>query len=290
MTTAQISASQVKQLRDATQAGMMDAKKALVETGGDFDAAVTLLREKGIAKAGKLGDRETTEGRVGLAADGNAAALVLVGCNTDFVAKNDDFGSFVQQLADHTLRSGAQDVDSLLASEWPQGGSVEDARTETSSSTGENVVVAKVARFDAGGTGVLGTYLHGTGIGVIVDVQGPDTEDVRTFAQDVAMHAAAASPQYLSRDEVPADAVEAEKSIYVKQLEGEGKPAEMLDKIATGKLNKWYSEIALVEQSWIFAKDRLGKDVSIGEYAKLTGQKAGGDVAVRGFERFSVKG
>jgi elongation factor Ts len=284
--SATITASQVKQLRDATQAGMMDAKKALVETNGDFDAAVTLLREKGIAKAGKLGARETTEGRVALAVEGETAALVLLGCNTDFVAKNDDFGAFAQQVADHVLRHQPTDVEHLLTQEWHNGGTVEEARAETSSSTGENVVIARIARYDATGTGVLGTYLHGTGIGVIVDVAGPATDEVRTFATDIAMHAAAASPQFLTRDEVPADAVEAEKAIYVKQLETEGKPAEMLDKIATGKLNKWYSEIALVEQNWIFAKDRLGKDVTVEQYAKQTGD----DVAVRGFSRFSVKG
>ena len=282
--TAQITASQVKQLRDATQAGMMDAKKALVETGGDFDAAVTLLREKGIAKAGKLGDRETTEGRVALETDGEVAALVLLGCNTDFVARNDDFGAFAQQVAHHVLTHSPTDVEHLLTQEWHDGGTVEEARTEASSSTGENVVIAKVARFDATGSGVLGTYLHGTGIGVVVDVEGPQTDEVRTFAQDVAMHAAAAAPQYLTRDEVPAEAVEAEKSIYKKQLEAEGKPAEMLDKIATGKLNKWYSEIALVEQNWIFAKDRVGKDLTIGDYAKQVG------ATVKGFARFSVKG
>jgi elongation factor Ts len=284
--TAQITASQVKQLRDATQAGMMDAKKALVETNGDFDAAVTLLREKGIAKAGKLGDRETTEGRVALAQDGDVAALVLLGCNTDFVARNDDFGAFAQQVADHVLRHQPGNVEELLAQEWHDGGTVEEARTEASSSTGENVVIAKIARFDASGSGVLGTYLHGTGIGVVVDVAGPQTDGVRTFATDVAMHAAAASPQYLTRDDVPAEAVEAEKAIYVKQLEAEGKPAEMLDKIATGKLNKWYSEIVLNEQTWIFSKDRLGKEATISEYAKQTGA----DVSVRGFARFSVKG
>lgn len=286
--TAQITASQVKQLRDATQAGMMDAKKALVETGGDFDAAVTLLREKGIAKAGKLGARETTEGRVAIAANHDAAALVLMGCNTDFVARNDDFGAFAQQIAEHVLANSPASVEELLTQEWHAGGTVEDARAETSSSTGENVTIVKIDRFTAEG-GVLGTYLHGTGIGVVVEVEGPHTDDVHTFANDVAMHAAAAAPQYLVRDEVPADAVEAEKAIYVKQLETEGKPAEMLEKIATGKLNKWYSEIALTEQQWIFAKDRLGKDVSINEYAKLTGEKAGGDVRVRRFARYSVK-
>ncbi len=286
--SATITAAQVKQLRDATQAGMMDAKKALVETGGDFDAAVTLLREKGIAKAGKLGDRETTEGRVALAKaideTDEAAALVLVGCNTDFVAKNDDFGAFVQKVADHALRHESTDVEHLLAQEWADGGTVEQARMEASSSTGENVEIAKVARFDATGSGVLGTYLHGTGIGVIVDVEGPATDEVMTFANDVAMHAAAAAPRYLTRDEVPQADVDAERDIYVKQMEGDGKPEEIREKIAVGKINKWYSEIVLLEQNWIFAKDRVGKDLTIGDYAKQVG------ATVRGFARFSVKG
>ncbi|MCB0877878.1 MAG: elongation factor Ts [Thermoleophilia bacterium] len=286
--SATITAAQVKQLRDATQAGMMDAKKALVETGGDFDAAVTLLREKGIAKAGKLGDRETTEGRVALAKavdeTDEAAALVLVGCNTDFVAKNDDFGAFVQKVADHALRHKSTDVEHLLAQEWADGGTVEQARMEASSSTGENVEIAKVARFDATGSGVLGTYLHGTGIGVIVDVEGPATDEVMTFANDVAMHTAAAAPRYLTRDEVPQAEVDAERDIFVKQMEGDGKPEEIREKIATGKLNKWYSEIVLLEQNWIFAKDRVGKDLTIGDYAKQVG------ATVRGYARFAVKG
>lgn len=286
--TAQITASQVKQLREATQAGMMDCKKALAETDGDFDAAVTLLREKGIAKAGKLGARETTEGRVAIATNGNAAALVQVGCNTDFVAKNDEFGAFVQQIAEHVLEHAPSSVEELLAQPWAAGGTVEDARTETSSSTGENVAIVDIARFDAGTDGVLGTYLHGTGIGVVVHVEGPDTEAVRTLATDVAMHAAASAPQYLTRDEVPQAAIDAERDIYVKQVED--KPEQIRGKIADGKIGKWFSEIALVEQGWIFAKDRLGKDVTIGEYAKMTGKDAGTDVAVRGFARFSVKG
>lgn len=288
MTTAQITASQVKQLRDATQAGMMDAKKALVETNGDFDAAVTLLREKGIAKAGKLGARETTEGRIAVARDGDAASLVQLGCNTDFVAKNEDFGAFAQQVAEHVLAHRPGNLEELLAQPWHAGGTVEDARAETSSSTGENVTIVRIATFDAAGTGVLGTYLHGTGIGVVVDVAGPDTEDVRTFANDVAMHAAAAAPQYQVREDVPQDAVEAERELYLKQVED--KPEQIRGKIAEGKLDKWYSEIVLVEQAWIFARDRLGNDVTIGEYAKLTGDRAGGTVAVRGFARFAVKG
>jgi elongation factor Ts len=286
--TATITAAQVKELREATQAGMMDAKKALVETGGDFDAAVKLLREKGIAKAGKLGARDTTEGRVALAKaideTDEAAALVLVGCNTDFVAKNDDFGAFVQKVAEHALRHGSTDVEHLLAQEWADGGTVEEARMEASSSTGENIAIAKVARFDATGTGVLGTYLHGTGIGVIVDVEGPATDEVLTFANDVAMHVAAASPRFLTREEVPQADVDAERDIFVKQMEGDSKPDEIKAKIAEGKLNKWYSEIVLLEQGWIFAKDRVGKDLTIGEYAKQTG------ATIRGFARFGVKG
>lgn len=287
--TAQITASQVKQLRDATQAGMMDAKKALVETDGDFDAAVTLLREKGIAKAGKLGARETTEGRVAIAGTDKGAALVQVGCNTDFVSKNDDFGHFCTKLAHHVLEHNPEDVDALLAQPWGEG-TVEDVRAETSSATGENVAIQKIAHFEhpVGGEGVIGTYLHGTGIGVLVDVEGPSVEDVTTFANDVAMHIAASSPQYLVREEVPAEAIEAERSIFLKQVED--KPEAIQGKIADGKVDKWFSDVALVEQPWIFAKDRLGKDVTIEGYAKLTAEKIGAPVRVRRFVRFAVKG
>ena len=288
MTTAQISASQVKQLRDATQAGMMDAKKALVETNGDFDAAVTLLREKGIVKAGKLGDRETTEGRVAIAGTDKGAALVQLGCNTDFVAKNDDFGAFATKLAHHVLEHKPSDVAELLTQ--PSGdGTVEDARAETSSATGENVEIQKVAHFEhpAGGEGVIGMYLHGHGIGVLVDVEGPTNDDVTTFANDVAMHIAASSPQYLVRDEVPQDAIDAERSIFLKQVED--KPEAIRGKIADGKVDKWFSDVALVEQPWIFAKDRLGKDVTIAEYAAITAEKVGAPVRVRRFVRFAVK-
>ncbi len=287
--TAQITASQVKQLRDATQAGMMDAKKALVETEGDFDAAVTLLREKGIAKAGKLGARETTEGRVAIAGTSAAAALVQVGCNTDFVAKNDDFGAFTTKLAHHVLEHKPADVAELLTQPW-DGGTVEDARVDASSSTGENIVVQEVAHFEreAGGEGVIGMYLHGTGIGVLVDVEGPTSDDVTAFANDVAMHVAASSPQYLVREDVPQDAIDAERSIFLKQVED--KPEAIRGKIADGKIDKWFSDVALVEQPWIFAKDRLGTDVTIEGYAKITAEKVGAPVRVRRFVRFSVKG
>jgi elongation factor Ts len=159
---------------------------------------------------------------------------------------------------------------------------VEQARSETSSSTGENVQIVKIARFAAEG-GVIGTYLHGTGIGVLVKVAGPQTDDVRTFATDVAMHAAAQAPQYMTRDQVPQDAIDAEREIYIKQVED--KPEAIRGKIADGKLNKWFSDIALVEQQWIFAKDRLGKDATITEYA----QSIGDDVQVVDFVRFAVK-
>ncbi|MCW2923462.1 MAG: tsf [Thermoleophilia bacterium] len=287
--SATITASQVKQLRDATQAGMMDAKKALVETGGDFDAAVTLLREKGIAKAGKLGSRETTEGRVAIAGTEAGAALVQLGCNTDFVAKNDDFGHFATKLAHHVLEHRPADVAELLTQSWGEG-TVEDARAETSSATGENVEIQKVAHFERspGGEAVIGTYLHGTGIGVLVEVEGPSNEDVTTFANDVAMHVAASSPQYLVREEVPQDAIDAERSIFLKQVED--KPEAIRGKIADGKIDKWFSDVALVEQPWIFAKDRLGKDVTIEGYAKITSDKVGAPVRVTRFVRFAVKG
>ena len=290
MSTATITASQVKELREATQAGMMDCKKALAETNGDFDAAVTLLREKGIAKAGKLGARETTEGRVGYAGGEAGAALVKVGCNTDFVAKNDEFGAFVSKLAHHVLEHKPANVEEMLSQPWKDGGTVEEARAEASASTGENIVIAEIAHFerDFGAQGVIGHYLHGTGIGVLVDVEGPTGDDVEGYANDVAMHVAASSPQYLTRDEVPAEAIEAERSIFLKQVED--KPEQIRGKIADGKIDKWFSDVALVEQPWIFAKDRLGKDVTIEQYAGVTAEKVGAPVRVRRFVRFAVKG
>ena len=288
MTTATITASMVKELREATQAGMMECKKVLTETGGDFDAALKLLRERGIAKAGKLGARETTEGRVGFAEAGSTAALVLVGCNTDFVARNDDFGAFVGRIAHHVLEHVPSTVDELLEQEWADGGTVENARSEESATTGENIVIAKIARLDAGSNGVIGSYLHGTGIGVLVDVEGPDNDAVRTFAQDVAMHAAAAAPQYTVRDEVPQEAIDNERDIYMKQVED--KPEAIRGKIADGKLSKWYGEVALVEQPWIFAKDRMGKELTIEEYAQTVAKEVGAPVKVRNFVRFAIKG
>lgn len=287
MTTAQITASQVKELREATGAGMMDAKKALVETSGDFDAAVTLLREKGIAKAGKLGARETTEGRIGVATSGSKAAIVKIGCNTDFVAKNDDFGVFVQKIADHVLANEPADVEALLAQEWAEGGTVENARAEASATTGENIAILDLKLVDAG-NGIIGSYLHGTLTGVLVAVDGPDNEKVHTFANDVAMQVVAASPQYLTRNEVPEAAIEAERDIYLKQVED--KPENIRAKIADGKIDKWFGEQALVEQTWVFGKDRVGKDVTIAEYAKMTSDEVGAPVEVKSFVRFAIKG
>lgn len=286
--TAQITASMVKELREATSAGMMDCKKALSETGGDFDAAVTLLREKGIARATKLSAREATEGRVSVLVDGNVGVVVKVGCNTDFVARNDDFGAFVDAIARHIATNDPADVDALLAQPWADGGTVEDARSTTSAGTGENVVISGFDRFELpNGDGVIGSYQHGTGIGALVEVEGPDTDEVRGFATDVAMHIAAARPQYLTRDEVPADAIEAERAIYVKQVED--KPEQIRGKIADGKLEKWYGDIVLGEQTWVFGKDRVGKDVTISEYAKMTADKAGAPVTIRRFALQSLK-
>lgn len=284
--TAQITASMVKELREATSAGMMDCKKALSETGGDFDAAVTLLREKGIARATKLSGREATEGRINVLVEGNVGVVVKMGCNTDFVARNDDFGTFVDSIARHIAKHDPADVDALLAQPWADGGTVEDARSATSAGTGENIVIAGFNRFDVA-DGILGTYLHGTGIGAMVDVEGPDTDEVRTFATDVAMHIAAARPQYLVRDEVPADAIEAERAIYIKQVED--KPEQIRGKIADGKLSKWYSDIVLTEQGWVFGKDRVGKDVTISEYADMVAKQAGGDVKIRRFALQTLK-
>ncbi len=203
MATAQITPAMVKALREKTGAGMMDCKKALAETGGDEAAAVTLLREKGMAAAGKLAGRATTEGRVETYThgDGRIGVMVEIGCNTDFVARNDDFVN---------------------------------------------------------------------------------------FARDIAMHIAAMAPRWVSRDEVPAELVEAERELYRKQVAD--KPEQVQDKITEGKLNKWYSEVCLLDQVWIRGKEKYDRDLTIEELRTEIVQTTGENVEIRRFERFELGG
>jgi elongation factor Ts len=237
----EISASLVKELRDATGAGMMECKKALVESGGDLDAAKRALREKGLAQAGKRAGRETTEGRVLARVDGTTATIVGVGCETEPVSSNEAFRGFAERVLDAVAEGGPEAVAGL-----------EDERVELVAKLGENIAVRDSARFEGGDGDVLYAYIHPPAqkIGVLVQLEGGSEE----VAKELAMHISFGAPAALSRDEVPADEIEAEKQIYLNSTELEGKPEQAKEKIVEGMLAKRFFAKApggvLLDQAW----------------------------------------
>jgi elongation factor Ts len=236
----EISATMVKQLRDATSAGMMDCKRALIEMDGDFDAAVKHLREKGMASAAKRADRETTEGIVLTRLESDRAAIVAVGCETEPVSKNDAFRALAQAVLDAAF-AGAD-----VASD----GELEQQRSELSGMLGENIQFAGARQMQAAETESLAVYVHppANKIGVLLKVRGGSPE----LARQVAMHISFARPTYASRDQVPAELVASEREILERLTEVESKPAEVREKIVEGMLNKrFYAESVLGEQPWI---------------------------------------
>jgi elongation factor Ts len=232
-----ISAALVKELREQTSAGMMDCKRALEETGGDLDAAVKLLREKGIAQAAKRSGRETTEGKVAIELGDASAAMVAVGCETEPVSNNDDFLVFVQRVLDAVEHHG-EDAASELESE----------RVELASKLGENLVVRGVVRFEAGDGEVLAGYVHPPAAKIGVLVHGRGNPDV---ARPLAMHIAFAAPNYLTRGDVPEAEVDAEREILSKQPDVASKPEEVRGKIVEGRIQKWLADRVLADQEWI---------------------------------------
>jgi elongation factor Ts len=276
---AEISAKDVKTLREQTGAGMMDCKRALSEAGGDLGKAVEVLRERGLAKAGKREGRATSEGVIAVALAGSAGGMVALGCETDFVARTDDFIALGDRLAQAVAGdAGVASVDALLAVSI-EGEKVQDRIVAAIAKLGENVVVKRVARLSVS-AGVVGGYVHAGGkLGVLVAIEGADAE-LEALAKDVSMHVAAADPTPVAVDRtgVSADLLASEREIYRKQALAEGKPEKIVDKIVEGKLNKFVSEIALVEQP--FVKD---PDKSVGD---LLAAKSGASIAA--FERFKL--
>jgi elongation factor Ts len=262
----------VKELRERTGAGMMECKKALVETDGDLEAAVENLRKSGLAKADKKSGRVAAEGKIIMAAndDASQAVMVEVNCETDFVAKDDNFNAFAEAVAANALTMGGDDVAALLETEL-DGATVEQARQALVAKIGENIQVRRIVRVNAGGS--LGQYVHGGRIGVIVDLEGGDDE----LAKDLAMHVAALSPAYVSADDVPAEFVEKEKEILVAQAADSGKPVEIIEKMVSGRLNKQLSEMTLLGQP--FVKD---SDIKVEKLLQSRGAK------VLGFYRLAV--
>jgi elongation factor Ts len=268
-----ITADAVKQLRERTGAGMMECKKALVETKGDLDAAAELMRRQGLAKADKKAARVAAEGVVVAvkAADGRAAAMVEINCETDFVAREQDFRAFAQAVADATLTVRPANLEALGAARLASGESVEERRRALVAKIGENISVRRFAVLTS--PEYLGAYVHGTRIGALVALKG----GAPTLAHDLAMHVAASNPRYLSTAQVPADVVAKEREILTQQAQGEGKPPEIVAKMVEGRLRKALGELTLTGQP--FVKD---PDVSIEKLLKGAGAE------VLAFERFEV--
>ena len=262
-----ISASQVKELREKTGAGMMDCKKVLTETDGDFEKAIELLRERGIAKAAKKSDRIAAEGLVTtyISEDGKVGAAVEVNAETDFVAKNEEFKSFVADVAKQVALKAPKSVEELLAqtSITEPDKTVQEVLTNKIATIGENMSIRRFERFES--NGLIESYIHGDGkIGVLVELEGGDS----TLAKDVCMQIAAARPEYLDRDSVPADRVAHEMEILKAQAVNEGKPEAVAEKIVQGRIGKFYGEICLVEQD--FVKD---PDQKVGKLVESKGAK-----------------
>lgn len=243
---AEITAALVKELRERTGSGMMECKRALQETSGDIEAAVELMRKAGQAKADKKASRVAAEGLIVIKPAAGAVAMVEVNCETDFVTKNDDFRDFAAAVAEVVLREGPADPDALLAAVMANGQSVEQNRRECIARIGENINVRRGVRLTTS-TGVLGSYLHGTRIGVLVELEGGDAE----LAKDIAMHVAASRPLCVSSDQVPAELIAKEKEIYAARAVAEGKPADKIDKIVEGRLRKYFEEVTLLDQPFV---------------------------------------
>jgi elongation factor Ts len=268
-----ISADTVKQLRERTGAGMMECKKALVETGGDLDAAAELMRKQGLAKADKKAARIAAEGVIAVerSADGLAAAMVEVNCETDFVARGEDFRAFAKAVAARAVAQRPQSLDALLQAKLDGTETIEDRRRSLVAKIGENIGVRRFALLAT--PQHLGAYAHGTRIGALVAVKGGDAQ----LAHDLAMHVAASNPRYLSQREVPAEVIAKEREILTEQAKGEGKPPEIVAKMVEGRLRKSLGEITLLGQP--FVKD---PDTTVEKLLKGAGAQ------VVAFERFEV--
>ncbi|HMP75432.1 MAG TPA: translation elongation factor Ts [Kiritimatiellia bacterium] len=274
-----ITAAMVKELRDETGLGMMECKKALVETNGDKAAAVKVLRERGLAIAGKKAERVAKDGRVGceIYDGGKTGVMIEVNCETDFVARNASFQAFMKELVQTAKSVG----DNQLAE------TVKDQVAAKIAEIGENIIIRRNVKYSVQGEGIVAGYIHlGEKVGVLVEVGcanaaslGSDT--FRDAVKDVTLHIAASNPAYLQRSDVPADVLQAEREIFAKQVEG--KPANIIDKIVGGKLEKFYQQNCLVEQA--FVKDA---DQTVTEMLAARGKLLGDTLTIRRFVRYQV--
>jgi elongation factor Ts len=268
-----ITAAMVKDLRERTGAGMMECKKALVECDGDIDAAIEHMRKTGLAKADKKAGRTAAEGLIVIkpSADNKKAAIVEVNCETDFVAKGDDFQNFCDEVAQLVLDNEPADLEALQATAMSGGDSVADTLKAMIAKIGENMAVRRFKLINA--KGELSSYSHGSRIGVVVDLEGGDAD----LGRDVAMHIAASKPQAVSADDVDPAIIEKEKEIFTAQAKESGKPAEIIEKMIGGRINKFLKEITLLGQPFVKDPDTTVEKLLSGAGAK-----------VAAFERFEV--
>ncbi len=251
-----ITAKDVQDLRKSTGAGMMDAKKALTEADGDFEAAVQILREKGLAKAATRLDRDNSEGLIAVAQDDTGAALVHLKSETDFAAKSDDFAKLAQELADLVLAKGPEAVAERT-----------DAIEDLKLTVKENIDFGPVARYEAGPDSLIDAYVHGAGrTGVLIEAEGVSAE----VLHEIAMHIAFAKPTYLDRDQVPAEDVERERAALLEITKNEGKPEAAWPKIVDGRLNSWFGERVLLEQGLFGDKETVSAKIGDGTITRFS--------------------
>ena len=268
--------SDVVALRQKTGAGILDCKKALTETNGDMEKAVDYLREKGIATAAKKASRIAAEGIVAAKIAGNTGAMVEVNCETDFVAKGEQYIDFVNGVVDYVLSHDVKNVEELIAAK-------NDDTVAATAKIGEKIAIRRFEKFTAE-KGMVESYIHmGGKVGVLVEVEAENvTDEVKTFAHDVALQIAAAKPLYVNKDEVPADVLEHEKEILRVQAKNEGKPEKIIERMVEGRIVKYYEDFCLMNQK--FVKD---PEKTIAQVEKEVSAKAGG-VSVKRFARFEM--
>ncbi|SFA77158.1 translation elongation factor Ts (EF-Ts) [Lentibacillus halodurans] len=263
-----ITAKLVKELREQTGAGMMDCKKALQETEGDMDKAIEFLREKGMAKAAKKADRVAAEGLAHIEIDGNSAVLLEVNCETDFVTKNDQFKQLLSDLGKHIVKQKPETVEEALQQQLHgDGETVEKYINATVGKIGEKISLRRFALLNKTDNDAFGAYLHmGGSIGVLTLLESTTDEDL---AKDIAMHAAAVNPRYVSRDEVPEAEVSSEREVLKTQALNEGKPEHIVEKMVEGRLGKFFEEICLLEQDFVKDPDQKVKKYVAGKGASV---------------------
>jgi elongation factor Ts len=286
MEVMNITNEMIKNLREKTGAGMMDCKRALEATGGSIEGAIEYLRKKGAAVGQKRADRTAKEGAIvtRVASDGKIGVVVEINCETDFVARSEDFLDFANTVAEAIERHRPQTLEKIHTLPTPAGKTVSQLLNDLLAKVGEKIEIRRFALFESN-DGALGSYTHlGSKIGVLVELTGVDAQGARTGAgRDVAMQVAAMNPLVVSRDQVEKTLIERELDIYRTQAKNEGKPAHIVDKIAMGRLEKFYQEICLLEQTFIRDAGKMIKD-----YLQEVGTAAGKPVTVKRFQRYHL--